>query len=325
MATTQLPTKSEYENAVNELKKLNEDLFYDDFKEKIKLLESNILQLAMSNSDNFKKEAENVIRRAGMLFRQMETQKQEVQELLEANRSDIVQSNQRFLEEERTQLLFVYEELQSSLLKFTEKTTEMYKAVASSNKDLVDKALGSISSVADGIAAFTQELSVSDERNRQFLEQNEAFVTLTKEQFTQTEEKLAAHALALQQMDYHLEKLQKSYQDMFQRHTDSIKSILVVREEALIDKVTHQLESWKQNQAEQAEMWKREMVIRQEEMSSFIQDQGKQNHKLLQSVAREMSSKEDIAKIEKKNAWKVNLLLSVVVIEAVLIGIRFFI
>ena len=325
MATTQLPTKSEYENAVDELKKLNEDLFYDDFKEKIKLLENNMLQLAMSNSGDFKREAENVIRQAGMLFRQMETQKQEVQRLLEENCRDIVQSNQEFLEEERTRLLFVYEELQSSIQQFTEKTTEIHNAVASSNKDLVDMALGAISSVADAIAAFTQELSVSDEINRQFLGRNEEFVTLTKEQFAQTEEKLAAHALALQQMDYHLEKLQKSYQDMFQRHTDSIKSILVVREEALMNKVTYQLEFWMQKQAEQAEKWKREMETRQEEVSSFIHDQGKQSHDMLQSIAREMSSKEDIAKIEKKNALKMNLLLSVVVIEAVLIGINFFI
>jgi hypothetical protein len=324
MATTQLPTKSEYEHAVDELKKLNEDLFYDDFKEKIKLLESNMLQLAMSNSNDFKKETQNVISRAGLLFRQMETQKQEIQGLLEASRSEIVESNQLFLDEERAQLLFVYKELQSSMQQFTEKTTEMQQVVERSNKELVDKSLGAIASVTDGIASFTQELSVSDERNKHFLEQNEAFVTLTKEQFSLTEEKLAAHALALQQMDYHLEQLQKAYQEMYQRHTDSIKSILIVREEALIEKVMYQLDSWTAKQADQDERVKREIQTRQDQMDSLIHAQSKQSHEMLQSIASEMSSKQDVAAIEKKTALKMNILLSVVVIEAVLIGIKFF-
>lgn len=107
MATTSLlPTKSEYENAVEELKALNEDIFYDDFKEKIKALESNLMALAINNSSDFKKEADNVINKASMLYRQMDSQKKEIRDLLETNQNVIVQSNQQFLEEERKYLLF---------------------------------------------------------------------------------------------------------------------------------------------------------------------------------------------------------------------------
>jgi hypothetical protein len=68
MTKVKLPTKNDYQSAVNELKKLNEELFYDDFKMKIKELENNLEQLAYSNSHDFKKEAENVISKAGSLF-----------------------------------------------------------------------------------------------------------------------------------------------------------------------------------------------------------------------------------------------------------------
>lgn len=35
MVKTQLPTKSDYDLAVDELRKLNEDIFYDDLKRRL--------------------------------------------------------------------------------------------------------------------------------------------------------------------------------------------------------------------------------------------------------------------------------------------------
>lgn len=273
MVTTKLPTKTEYEKAMDEIKKLNDDLFYDDFKEKIKLLERNLQQLAMSSASDFKKEAENVAGQASLLFGQMEAQKQEIRELMEA--------------------------------------------VESSNKDLLDQAVASIQSVSKHVAEFTERASISDERNRQFLEQNEEFVTLTRGQIAQTEEKLAAHMAAFRKTELHLEQLRTSYEDMFQKHSESIKSIMVVREEAFVEKVTRQFEDWSAKQSEQG-------VELQRQMDALIQAQGKQSREMLESISNKMSSKEDLAGMEKKNALKMNLLLSAVVIEAVLIGVTFF-
>ncbi|MFK9093081.1 hypothetical protein [Bacillus salipaludis] len=317
MVTTQLPTKTEYDKAMDELRKLNDGLFYDDFKEKIKLLEDHLLQLAMSSSSDFKKEAENVVSRASLLFRQMETQKQEIRELLEANLTETVQRNEEFLEDERARLLFVYEELQKSIQFFTEKTAVLQESVERSNKELLDKAIASIGSVAHHVTEFTEKLTVSDERNRQFIEQNEAFVTLTRGQLALTEEKIAAHMAAFQKLEIHLEQLHTLYEGMFQKHSESIKSIMVVREEALIDKVTHRLEYWAAQQSEQGEDL-------QKQMDSLIREQNKQNHEMLESFSNKMPSKEDVAIIEKKNTLKMNLILSVAVIEAILIGIKFF-
>lgn len=55
MVKTHLPTKSEYDRAVDELKKLNEDVFYDDFKDKIEKLEKSFIEITVSHSNDFKK------------------------------------------------------------------------------------------------------------------------------------------------------------------------------------------------------------------------------------------------------------------------------
>lgn len=322
MATTSLlPTKSEYENAVEELKALNEDIFYDDFKEKIKALESNLMALAINNSSDFKKEADNVINKASMLYRQMDSQKKEIRDLLETNQNVIVQSNQQFLEEERKYLLFVYEELQKSIALFTDKTNEMQQAVASSNKDLLNKTIETIGSVSNDVKDFSRELTKSNENNRKFLEKNETFVTLTKQQLAKTEEKITAHVMELQQMGNRLEELRKAYEEMFQKHTDLIKSLMVIREEALLGKVTQQLDIWKDTQSKFNEKLRADF----EQLNFALKEQGNRQYELLHSISNKVSSKEDLANVEKKNNIRMNLILSITVIEAILIGIKFFI
>ncbi|WP_040205304.1 hypothetical protein [Neobacillus jeddahensis] len=324
MVTTQLPTKTDYEKAMDELKKLNEDLFYDDFKEKIKQLENNLLQLVMNSSSDFKKETEHVVSQANLLFRQMETQKQETRELLETNQSETLQRNQDFLEEERTRFLSVYDELQKSIQFFTEKTAEFQESIESNNKSLLDKTVTAITSVTGHVTEFTEKLAISDDRNRQFLEQNEAFVKLSKEQLALTEKKVSAHMATLQKMDEHLKLLHKSYEEMFHKHSEAIKSIMVVREEAFMDKLTHQLEYWSTKQAEQDEERKRDLQQWHEQVDSAISARHKQSHEMLESFSNKMLNKEDLAKVEKKNTLRMNILLSVVVVEAILIGIKFF-
>src|SRR4051794_411425 len=117
MVQTNLPTKNEYENAVNELRKLNEDIFYGDFKEKMNSLEGR-------------------------------------------------------------------------------------------SQELLEQAVSTVGAVSNEIAAFTRDLTVSAESNRKFLEQNEAFFTLTKEDLAKAEEQLASHITALLAMDNRLQQLQ---------------------------------------------------------------------------------------------------------------------
>jgi len=230
MVTTKLPTNSEYEKAVQELKKLNEDIFYGDFKEKMNLLESN-------------------------------------------------------------------------------------------NKELLENAVTVIDTASNEIASFTRDLAVSAENNRNFLKQNEAYVALTKGELAKTEEKLAAHVTALRQMEDRLERLQKSYKEMFHKHSESINTILVVREEALINKVIYQLQNSTHKHLEQLESYKSEIELLQEKVVSM----SKHHNELLHILSNQTASKEDLKKIEKKNTQKMNILLAVAVVEAILIGIKFFI
>ena len=319
MVKTQLPTKSDYDLAVDELRKLNEDIFYDDFKKKIGELEGNILGIAVSNSNDFKEKAENIMSRASMLFRQMEQQQKEMKGHLDENQKDIIQNNQDFLEVERTRLLFVYEELKKSIQVFNETSLELQQNVAVSNKDLLDQTLLALGTVSNDVTEFTQRISESDERNKQFLQQNEAFVTLTKEQLAAIEGKIASHVAALQEMDIHLSQLQKLYEDMFHRHTESIKTILVVREEALLNKVTHQLDYWEGKQSLYYENMKLDVQQWQEQMET----QSKKSYGMLQSISDNMTSKENLANFEKKNKFKLNLLVSIVAIEAIIIGLNY--
>ncbi len=45
MTKTELPTKNDFQHAINELKALNNEIFYDDFKTRIKNLESHFEQM----------------------------------------------------------------------------------------------------------------------------------------------------------------------------------------------------------------------------------------------------------------------------------------
>ena len=218
MTKTELPTKNDYKNAINELKTLNNEIFYDDFKTRIKNLESHFEQ----------------------------------------------------------------------------------------------------------VNDFVQKLSLSDQNNREYLEQNRAYVTLVKKQIAETEQQLTANTALLQQMDERWEQLIKSYETKLQIHEQGLKNILVVREEALINKLTQQQNNWIQKQYENDELHHAEMNQQHEIIVALLKEQRKQNEEMLEYISTHISSKQDLVGIEKKNPIKMNLLLGIVALEAILICVQFF-
>jgi hypothetical protein len=325
MTKTDLPTKNDYQHAMDELKKLNEDLFYDDFKMKIQRLETRIEQLVDNSSIDFKNETENIINKTNTLLHQIDIQQIEVRDLLEKHQDAILQKNQEFLETERKQNLLVFEKLQKSINEFTKLTGELQENIERNNKQLVDHAIEAVSPVSQHITEFVDKLSLSDEKNREFLEQNRAYVTLTKTQMTEIEQQLTMNTEALQQMDERIEKLLNSYETKLQIHEQGLKNILVVREEALINKLANQYNNWILKQYENDELNKGEILQWHEKVAVFLKDQKKQNEEILDSISRNMSKKEDLEDIEKKNTLKMNILLAVVAIETIFIGVQFFI
>ena len=218
MTKTELPTKNDYKNAINELKTLNNEIFYDDFKTRIKNLESHFEQ----------------------------------------------------------------------------------------------------------VNDFVQKLSLSDQNNREYLEQNRAYVTLVKKQIAETEQQLTANTALLQQMDERWEQLMQSYETKLQIHEQGLKNILVVREEALINKLTQQQNNWIQKQYENDELHHAEMKQQHEKIVALLKEQRKQNEEMLEYISTHISSKQDLVGIEKKNPIKMNLLLGIVALEAILICVQFF-
>ena len=218
MTKTELPTKNDYKNAINELKTLNNEIFYDDFKTRIKNLESHFEQ----------------------------------------------------------------------------------------------------------VNDFVQKLSLSDQNNREYLEQNRAYVTLVKKQIAETEQQLTANTALLQQMDERWEQLIKSYETKLQVHEQGLKNILVVREEALINKLTQQQNNWIQKQYENDELHHAEMNQQHEKTVALLKEQRKQDEEMLEYISTHISSKQDLVGIEKKNPIKMNLLLGIVALEAILICVQFF-
>ena len=218
MTKTELPTKNDYKNAINELKTLNNEIFYDDFKTRIKNLESHFEQ----------------------------------------------------------------------------------------------------------VNDFVQKLSLSDQNNKEYLEQNRAYVTLVKKQIAETEQQLTANTALLQQMDERWEQLIKSYETKLQIHEQGLKNILVVREEALINKLTQQQNNWIQKQYENDELHHAEMIQQHEITVALLKEQRKQNEEMLEYISTHISSKQDLVGIEKKNPIKMNLLLGIVAVEAILICVQFF-
>ena len=218
MTKTELPTKNDYKNAINELKTLNNEIFYDDFKTRIKNLESHFEQ----------------------------------------------------------------------------------------------------------VNDFVQKLSLSDQNNREYLEQNRAYVTLVKKQIAETEQQLTSNTALLQQMDERWEQLMQSYETKLQIHEQGLKNILVVREEALINKLTQQQNNWIQKQYENDELHHAEMKQQHEKIVALLKEQRKQNEEMLEYISTHISSKQDLVGIEKKNPIKMNLLLGIVALEAILICVQFF-
>ena len=218
MTKTELPTKNDYKNAINELKALNNEIFYDDFKTRIRNLESHFEQ----------------------------------------------------------------------------------------------------------VNDFVQKLSLSDQNNREYLEQNRAYVTLVKKQIAETEQQLTTNTALLQQMDERWEQLMQSYETKLQIHEQGLKNILVVREEALINKLTQQQNNWIQKQYENDELHHAEMIQQHERTVALLKEQRKQNEEMLEYISTHISSKQDLVGIEKKNPIKMNLLLGIVALEAILICVQFF-
>jgi len=218
MTKTELPTKNDYKNAINELKTLNNEIFYDDFKTRIKNLESHFEQ----------------------------------------------------------------------------------------------------------VNDFVQKLSLSNQNNKEYLEQNRAYVTLVKKQIAETEQQLTANTALLQQMDERWEQLIKSYETKLQIHEQGLKNILVVREEALINKLTQQQNNWILKQYENDELHHAEVIQQHEKVVALLKEQRKQNEEMLEYISTHISSKQDLVGIEKKNPIKMNLLLGIVALEAILICVQFF-
>jgi hypothetical protein len=325
MATTKLPTRSDYDRAVEELKQLNDDLFYEDFKEKIKDLENNILQININNSRDFKKEGQNVINRANFIFIQMEKQQNEIKDFLNKNQNETVDQLKSFLDDARIQLLFVYKELQTSITTFKEEANKLKQEVDNSNKNLVHQALSSIGEFSQHVADAKEKLSDSDERNREFLKKSETFVQLTKEQLANTEHRLDKHVIMVKQLDNTIEQMLKTYEEKFQRQGERIKKNLVVHEEVLLNKLSNQFNEWTKKQVELEGEQKLEVQQWHEKIDSMLEQQTKQNKEMLESIASNMSSKEDLSNVEKKTALKIYILLSVVVIETLFIGMNIFI
>ena len=171
---------------------------------------------------------------------------------------------------------------------------------------------------------FVQNLSLSDKSNKEFLEQNRAYVTLVKKQISETEQQLTANTAMLQQMDERWEQLIKSYETKLQIHEQGLKNILVVREEALINKLTQQQDNWILKQYENDELHKADMMQQHEKIVALLREQRKQNEEILEYISTNISSKQDLVRMEKKNPIKMNLLLCIVAIEAILIGVQFF-
>ena len=217
MTKTELPTINDYKNAIDELKILNNEIFYDDFKTRIKNLENHFEQ----------------------------------------------------------------------------------------------------------INDFVQQLSLSEKNNREYLEQNRAYVTLVKKQIAETEQQLTANTAMLQQIDEHWEQLLKSYETKLQIHEQGLKNILVVREEALINKLTQQQNNWILKQYENDELHHAEIIQQLEKIAALLKEQKKQNKEAIEYISTNLLSKQDLESMQKKNTVKLNLVLGIVVLEAILIGVQF--
>lgn len=149
-------------------------------------------------------------------------------------------------------------------------------------------------------------------------------MTLVKKQIAETEQQLTANTALLQQMDQRWEQLIKSYETKLQIHEQGLKNIPVVREEALINKLTQQQNNWIQKQYENDELHHAEMNQQHEKTVALLKEQRKQDEEMLEYISTNISSKQDLVGIEKKNPIKMNLLLGIVALEAILICVQFF-
>ena len=59
-------------------------------------------------------------------------------------------------------------------------------------------------------------------------------------------------------------------------------------------------------------------------IAALLKEQRKQNEEMLEYISTHISSKQDLVGIEKKNPIKMNLLLGIVALEAILICVQFF-
>ncbi len=88
--------------------------------------------------------------------------------------------------------------------------------------------------------------------------------------------------------------------------------------------MTQQQDNWILKQYENDELHKADMMQQHEKIVALLKKQRQQNEEMLDYISTNISSKQVLVGMEKKNPIKMNLLLCIVAIEAILMAFEFF-
>ena len=88
--------------------------------------------------------------------------------------------------------------------------------------------------------------------------------------------------------------------------------------------MTQQQNNWILKQYDIDELHNTEMTQQLEKIVALLKEHKKQNEETFEFLSTNGLSKQDLKGIEKKNTLKINLVLGIVAIEAIMISVQFF-
>lgn len=279
----------DYEKAVKELKELNEDIFYDDFKSKITNLEITLERISEDNALQFKKETGSLIDRSNSLFRQNEKQTAEIYELFESHKETIEEQNMAFIEQERKQLLFVYEALvakvdlfeeenkalKSDIALFAERNDVLHQTITSNNAYLKDFTESFHSDYVKHTEKVTDALDVTSRKTEAMLEE---FSTQQVALFAEGNDMLDQ---TITSNNAYLKDFTETFNSDYVKHTEKVTDVLDVT--------------------------------------------SRETEAMLDGFSEKLVTKEEFNRLEKKSRVKMNVILAVAVVNTVLVGVYWFV
>ncbi|MEV5114461.1 hypothetical protein [Peribacillus frigoritolerans] len=245
-----LPTKDKYLVAVEDLKKLNNDVFLADLKTEIE----EFLDVLSTTSDNldesYEEHSKKIIRSAQTLLKASDKNLEELRTVITEKLDEVKDASIAFIQTEKQLLQENYEPVKQMIYTSDAVHQKIEQELTSKYNELDLSLKTNVEQLDNSIKSFIQQLEDVNVANRGFLKQNEQYVKLVEEHVQTLQQQVELQMKQQRDLDEKWQGLLKSYHEKFDVQEKKLDKTLVVREQELVQNVQSLQERFQESQKE---------------------------------------------------------------------------